>query len=318
MLGKRETPFIREGDNIVFLVGPPRGGTTLMQSFLSREFGFKTIPETHYFNKIIPKLGRKFSDPEKKIYNKGCSIIKEELYKNSGIIVNKKDLEGLSSREVFIHLFGGEDSKFFLEKTPLHSTSIDLIWKYFPEAKVVQIIRDPYSCIASMSAIRPVNFCDTRISYIHSIRQFSLYWEMGCTPDGKTKNAKNFYRVYYEDFIENPEKLKSDLARFFCIPNTNIKRENNNFYNLNFNPWQKLNRHSPKKDRKYAGLNSLKEEEIFLVWFYNKNLIKKMNYPFPAIKIPAWRKTLYLLLDNTKYLIWKLKIESLIRKLSCS
>ena len=41
-------------DKYIFIVGPPRSGTTLLQRFLSNLNNSYTMPETHIFN-IIAK-----------------------------------------------------------------------------------------------------------------------------------------------------------------------------------------------------------------------------------------------------------------------
>ena len=65
--------------NLAFLIGCPRSGTTFLLRHLIERYGFRSMPETHYFSLVLKNFWRKYKDVERLIspgdYEKMASLI---------------------------------------------------------------------------------------------------------------------------------------------------------------------------------------------------------------------------------------------------
>lgn len=96
-------------------------------------------------------------------------------------------------------------SDCFLEKTPKHIKSLDLIWKLFPKARIVLMIRDPKDVIASLKARgipldQSIEIWDTAANAILSIQDIS-----------------QSIIVRLEDFVEDPSSSLESLQHFLGL-----------------------------------------------------------------------------------------------------
>lgn len=96
-------------------------------------------------------------------------------------------------------------SECFLEKTPKHIENLDLMWKIFPKARIVLMIRDPRDVIASLKARgipldRSIEIWKTAANIILSIQD--------------TSHAMT---VRLEDFLEDPASSLESLQQFLGL-----------------------------------------------------------------------------------------------------
>jgi len=139
---------------IVFVVGAPRSGTTLLQRILTVHPELFSIEfETGIFSyqNIFSRRHFGFS--------------KEQL---KSLFENSKDLVNFFHNSIEI-LENQNPGKTFVEKTPQHILHLRFLIKHFPNAKFVHIYRDGRDCY--LSSLEHPN-----IPQRHSPASFAKYW----------------------------------------------------------------------------------------------------------------------------------------------
>jgi hypothetical protein len=135
------------GDDLVFLVGCPRSGTTWLQRLLASHPQVRTGQESHLFNQFVgPQIHqwRRFSAT----WEEGGGGLGPGCYhsEQSFRAVLRTYLLGLLEPMV------GDlpPGSIFLEKTPAHALWIAEIANLLPGARFLHLIRDPVDVTASL------------------------------------------------------------------------------------------------------------------------------------------------------------------------
>src|SRR5690606_32590718 len=137
------------GENLVFLVGCPRSGTTWLQRLLSSHPRIRTGQESHLFNFYIGpqlRIWKKVLDPQatgRGGAGIGCYLTEEEFL---GAL--RQYMNSLLT-PLLAPLQAGE---LFLEKSPAHALFIPEIRRMLPEARFIHLIREPTDVVASLLA----------------------------------------------------------------------------------------------------------------------------------------------------------------------
>lgn len=197
---------------LVFLVGPPRSGTTLLQSILAANAEVTSLPETHYFEWVLPKLGGGSHSPDAVLDGTAISRA-QELLKQSGLHFTMDSREGFGDSQVTARSLFEEilrqcalDRKcpIFLEKTPGHVRHLPLLREFYPQCKVIAMVRHPVESVGSMLAQKPLHAGDWRLRYVSGIRQLARHWVAHCEPILRHKDLVDCV-IRYEDLVQNLE-----------------------------------------------------------------------------------------------------------------
>ncbi len=184
--------------NIIFILGMPRSGTSLVEQIISshnKVFGGGELP-------ILPNIIKNnFIDNE--------NSLKEDF---STIINNKTILEKLKKDYFnFIDNFKS-NKKYFTDKAPLNFRWIGFINILFPEAKIVHCTRDPKNnCLSMFKNLFEggLNFTysqDDLVEYYKNYKDLMNFW--------KSNNPDKILDVKYEDLIENNEQEIKKVITF--------------------------------------------------------------------------------------------------------
>lgn len=215
--------------NSIFIIGYPRSGTTLLQRLLVTQPGIFSFPETHYFcviEKILKRdetgniLPECFDNVFKKINEKmEFQFTREEI--TTLTVLSERKL--LSSKRFFEYIISRFllnlhpaveriNSYRWIEKTPNHALFIDRIMEFYPEARILHILRHPVPSVFSRKIKFPFNH-ETPIdelarrwdSMLESVERF------------KEMYPGNIYTLRYEDLVEDMEKELAVVADFIGI-----------------------------------------------------------------------------------------------------
>lgn len=118
---------IKKNPKLAFIVGPPRSGTTWMWGLLSSHPDIIPLVREDFGGEPSVMDGRRITSETGAFVNYDNNFIKH--------VVQKKAADN--------------PDKLLIEKTPLHALKIDRIFKAFPQAKVIFMIRDPRAIISS-------------------------------------------------------------------------------------------------------------------------------------------------------------------------
>ena len=311
----------------IFITGCPRSGTTLLQSILSSHSTIFTAPETSFFSRIIPRLGVEYSEPDTLVDQHCLDIITESFREMTGIelppVFTHADGE-TSIKSVFENLLavynpGGKT--LWVEKTTLHARNLMAIRRFYPEASIINLIRDPVACVGSMSRIKPTSISDFRISYVSSLYAYASLWNDCVSLAMAYPCQHQVLHVHYESLVGDPDTAVNTICNFLDITYEeamleSFHRSAAGIFSESSCPWQRRNL-SPgiSKEPVYKWRNRLSLAKIWLIqkytckyammlgYYEKKNNTSKINLLFALIK------------DQVRMLISASGIEMVLRRL---
>lgn len=188
----------------LFLVGHPRSGTTMLTAALGRHSSIAATPETHYLNRHAMSV--------EALIPKGTAAVCA-YFDESRLADLELDLDALRTRldayqeltasDVFVaalNLYAevrGKDT--VLEKTPVHIRHIDEIFRHYPDARVIWLIRDGRACISSL---RKVDWASDDLTVL------SRQWvrNVAYALAAEKRYGKKIIRVHYEELVTHPHR----------------------------------------------------------------------------------------------------------------
>ncbi|HSB57701.1 MAG TPA: sulfotransferase [Nitrosopumilaceae archaeon] len=286
----------------IFVIGVPRSGTTLIYSILSRHpdlawFSHEDLPYwipldeqrrlKKYFNDLVAQ-NKKFQNGEASLFVFGSGST------DSGKGTSKIPIEG----ETFWHKYFGDsyvddiplDSKIevvknitehldreknhrFLNKAPQNSKRLFAIKKIFPDAKFIQIIRDPRAVISSMIERHrnegqfnlgiPVKDKE-KYEKLSFVEKWAWQYKeiMEAIYEFSKSYENNLYVVIYEDLISDPNKELKKILEFCELP------------------LPKKNMVPPILDTKSKWKENLTDEDQKKILYLVMPILQKVNYVF--------------------------------------
>jgi len=205
----------------IFVVGCPRSGTTLVQCILSASSQAFSLPETHFFSYVLPEMGRLPDDP----------LEASDLARARALLEAEADLPDLgnfwaalaerlgqtapplTALDVFVALvehFRPPDgaSQRAIEKTPLHVLCLEWIGACFPDAVVVNVVRDPIDVTSSLLG---VPWQSSRSVIAHAARWME---SVGAAEAYAAAHPERLVTVVYERLVREPEAEVRRLCAF--------------------------------------------------------------------------------------------------------
>ena len=212
----------------------------------------------------------------------------------------------------FCNSFEKEYSRTFYNKKykylVIKETSIEIyaqeIYKWFPNSKFIQIVRDPRDNYAALKSgiNKYYKLIGEKENEILSSLIFRLLTGLKIGLDNKKKiGDKNYLIVKYEDIVRNPVKNMEKISKFLKIKYDPIlikptvfgkSTHGNSFDNFRTTKISDYNVGRWKK--------RINAEEEQIINFYLKNLMKKFNYKvskqkniFPVSNFYKWKNYKY-------------------------
>ena len=191
-----------EGPAPIFLVGFPRSGTTLLEQILNAHGQIKTIDEKKTLhdlhNELIMPLGalEKLRAMSGEDVNRGRQRYWEQVRKQLG----DNDVEGV-----------------VVDKMPLNTVHLGLIYRLFPEAKIIFALRDPRDVMMSCF--------QHRFSMSVAMYQFLRLETAAAYYDQVMSLAETYFArmplahhlIRYEDVIDDMQTSIADLLAFLDL-----------------------------------------------------------------------------------------------------
>lgn len=202
--------------NPAFIVGIPRSGTTLLASILNRHPEIAATPETHYF-RLLEQLKNGWSEIAENWPNAAIDFI-NNLHHAYMLGVDAKDIildfpKPVSPDILFTKIcdiYANRNGKSrWIEKTPDHIHNLEKIRSYYPDGKIVHILRDGRDVALSLCKVPWAS--DGFFQNLHR-------WSLGLEESADFfSNDKNSMQVRYEDLLENPDALVSEICSFLGL-----------------------------------------------------------------------------------------------------
>jgi hypothetical protein len=256
-------------DHPIFICGHPKSGTTLLVSLFDSHPQLIVYPnETFFFRGFVPEIRRRDLDekislaqrfllhffersfnhsvdqqPIKSSHNqlyldyvRSCELMSDDT-KVNGIRHDGDLLTAAIYAYSRTHDKLSSDTLYWIEKTPYNEHFAELIFKWWPDARCIHIVRDPR---------------DNYVSYMRkheglSAEDFSLGWNSSIKVgfnNRKRYGKKNYLVIRYEDLTMNPEKSLAEIIAFLGIRDEEILR----MPTSNGIPWEGNSQYGDKFD----------------------------------------------------------------------
>jgi len=212
------------GQNLVFVAGCPRSGTTYLQRLLAALPFVKTGQESHLFSLIGP-LWETWRTQAKFAENGLRGGVGLPLYFNEAEYKNvlkdflfqllKPMVGSLNSREIFV------------EKTPSNALYLGTIHELLPQARIILIQRDARDVVASLLAASrswwgkawapssPIKAARLWCVHLNRAKQSAQHLP-----------ASVFYKIKYEDIVTDPTMWLTNISVFLGLNSSKEDIEN--------------------------------------------------------------------------------------------
>lgn len=202
----------------IFIVGAPRSGTSLLRAMLNRHPAIGLCDETFYFYYVYRRQ-RAFGDlhdPDnrRRLITEYLQTDRiQRLHLNLPVLAERLMEEGNSYEMFFATLitcFAETHGKVRPgEKTPHHALVTDLLLTWYPNGKIIHIVRDPRDVVASLRRMPWA-----RRSAVASAR----LWARLTAAAERSRDQPRYRLVHYERLVADPEEELQRLCAFLEEP----------------------------------------------------------------------------------------------------
>jgi hypothetical protein len=201
----------------IFVIGPARSGTTLLQTMLGAHPCISALPEMHFWFRIVDLVDYWGDVADAGRFRAALSELVSlpgGLLEGAGFQVDRildqvssprleyRDLLDALGRD----LVRRQDKARWSEKTPWQSAG--QIWQLFPEAQVIHLIREPRDTVAS---ILRAPFNDQPAWALAG--QWARYTAENIHA-GTDRGPEHYHQVRYEDLVRAPLATLGLVCRF--------------------------------------------------------------------------------------------------------
>ncbi len=222
----------------IFVVGSSRSGTTMMGRILGNHSEIFTFKELHFFgtiwtnnsNQNLSKkqqselLSRLLCIQERGLFSQSNHF---DFNENAKKILGEGVTNPLAIYELFLQTISKENScKISCEQTPKNLYYLEEILKFFPNAKVINMVRDQRDVLLSQKNKWKRRFLGAKaIPLSEAFRSFVNYhpiltakvWNSSLTHSTKFQNNPRVKIVKFEDLLSESENVIKDICSFLDI-----------------------------------------------------------------------------------------------------
>lgn len=147
-------------------------------------------------------------------------LIKEYIYYDDQIPDDVKDRDMRYYSEIIKKHIYAHGGRRYVSKNPSHSPKVKTLHKQFPDAKFINIVRNPLQVIPSSISLFSKH-CHTYGDPEHeynlqeTVIEHSKHWYLYPHQYLKTLPSDQYVRVLYKDLIADPEGIIRDIYRRF-------------------------------------------------------------------------------------------------------
>ena len=198
----------------IFLIGFPRSGTTLLDTILRTNKSVEVIEEKPILKKFLINIEKKTNNDLSQLGNLDQEYIKK--MQNFYFDERKKYQQN-------------KNPKIVIDKMPLNIIHIGEILRFFPNAKFIFALRNPYDCVLScfMQQFQLNPAMKNFLSINSSAKLYDLVMQLWTIY--RKIFSINCHFVKYEDTVLNFEKTTKDIYEFLDIV---WSEETKNFYKI--------------------------------------------------------------------------------------
>ncbi len=268
----------------IFIVGTQRSGTTLLRLILNAHSRIAIAREAGF---LVPLLKKKYVTTGftgaflKAFYNNYLSSksdIQSSYAYYTEFFTQLDPEERISLRELVTGLFStycrGEGKSIWGNKTPSFLRKIDILYRLFPDALFIHIVRDGRDVFDSWRKKAEMHKNDVSVMALDwslKLLMIERYF--------KGIRAENKITVRYEDLLEKPEQTVRDICSMIGVE---YEPDMFNFYKNSYN--YTISRHSKlifsplNSDNRWKWKKNLSRREIRIFNLLAGHHLRKYNY----------------------------------------
>ena len=201
---------------IIFIVGLPRSGTSLVEAILGANDKIYNAGEIPNLKKIIRDEFITNGNLDIKKISQAIKIKDKKIYNN---YINLESLEHIVE-------------KIITDKNTENFKFLGIINIFFTNVKIVNCIRDPFENYCSLYK---TNFNSNALNWTNSKREIKLYanYYFKLIKFWKSKKINNIYDLSFEELLNKPDETINNLIKF-CDLENNYKYKD--FYKFKVSP----------------------------------------------------------------------------------
>ena len=305
-------------NDLIFIVGTSRSGTTLIRQILNRHTNVHIAQETHYFDDLRVKMaGREqqlLSPKEVKRTEDYFLALTHKLYTRGGDPeqgwMNRWELQTLAQSlgtgtdsyfEAYCKLCAQRKNKTRSgEKTPRHIFKISEILTCYPNAQVVCMVRNPGGVIASYRDFWKSQWQGDglnsplaekqkrRIKNSYNPIIISLLWKAAFNAALEARNQFGEKRVYihrFEDLVVKPEAVIKSLTEWLSL-DYQPSMLKVNLVNSSYSKSWKKSGSGLSNEPAYRWRKKLSNTEIAVFQFCCGKLLNEAGYEQEPLRTP--------------------------------
>ncbi len=195
------------GEDLIFIISQPRSGSTLLQRVLSGHPDIQTSAETWLM--LHPAYGLRYNKGIKTDYDAGFTTVgvKEFLQNYTDGEQVYTDAVREWARVIYGNALLKGGKKYFLDKTPRYFFIIAELYRFFPKAKFVFLIRNPMAVLASELKTYVKGDWNVLSVFEPDLRRAPAWILAGIELLGTQAIT-----IKYEDFVADPERNIAELC----------------------------------------------------------------------------------------------------------
>jgi Sulfotransferase family len=200
----------RRGVEPVFLLSPPRSGSTLLQRMLGAHSAISTAAEPWLL--LAPLYAGRPDGVYAEYSQETSSSALEHFWRRlPGGRQDYLSEVGAMARRLY-EKASDHGARYFLDKTPRYSLVVNELLDTFPDAKVIFLWRNPLAIVAS---IVDTWFAGRWMAYHHKIDLYTgLEKLMAAWPRHQDRSVS----IRYEDLVVDPRAALGRLLRYLELP----------------------------------------------------------------------------------------------------
>lgn len=192
---KKNIKINKTNKKLIFIIGMPRSGSTMLEQILSKNDKVYSIGESSIFDYLFQLIFNNFDNFEK--IDETIQFFRKSMFERIDQYTNKKVI---------------------VEKSLFNFEYAGIIQIIFPESKIIHIKRNPiatcFSCfkINFRNLTKKFNFStkiENLIIYYNFYLQTMKFWE--------ENNISNLKTYNYEDLVDEPDKNFSKIFKFLDL-----------------------------------------------------------------------------------------------------
>ena len=192
-------PPEKQGPTPIFVIGMPRSGSTLVEQILASHSCVEATDELPYLERIGLEL------EESGGYAKALATLSTEQKQNYAKQYLKK-----------VAPYRQHHLDYFIDKNPSNFLHIGLIKILFPDAKIINVIRDPLD--NAMAVFK--QYFNRGNEYSYSLAGIVFYWQGYLTlmKHWEQLYPGEVYHLDYELLVNQPEEKITEILEYCGLP----------------------------------------------------------------------------------------------------